>query len=1025
MLAMWKLLPPDPTPRLEPTAAQAEAARAEPGVTVVLGGPGSGKTSTLVAAVVDRLADGGSLADYAVLAGSRAAAQAIRRDVVAALPKAQASPTVTTVHGLALGLLRQFQPVDEEPWALLRAPQQEQRIRDLLANPRVEWPEEMRPALGTRAFSRQLREVLARVRQRSWDEAYLAELAAQRGDATLAAVADFLDEYLAVGDLEHTLDYAELVYRVRLLLREDDVVHAVRDRFREVFVDDAHDLDPAQAGFLKDLAGIGLPLTAFGDPQQVVSGFRGASGDGLVRLLDLTPSRLVALDSTHRHGGEVAAALRSLRERIDATNAPPLQTSVREEAGEVTVRIYDDPSSEAAHVADQLRRAVADGARWSDCAVIMRAGRAQLAPMTRELLRLGIPVEVAADELVLAEEESVVTLLLALKVAAGGGRPDADQARLLLSSKLCGVDAIALRRLGRALLAEHAHLGHSEQLLGRCLAEPELLDGIDTPEAEAARGLATMLRTAATHLADGKEVQLVLWDLWSATQWPEQLRQAALTGSRRANHQLDAVVELFERAARHPVRAGAGGAMTFITELAGEEIPADTGREMRAEGQGVQLTTAHRAKGLQWRRVWVVGVQEGRWPRLTPGALLLDPGRLLDGTPRTIGEQLREERRLFYLACSRASTHLHVSGVRGAEGEASEASRFVHELGVDAEQVPGRPRRPLTGPALVGALRGAAADPEASETLRRGAARRLARLARAGIQSARPEHWWTLQSRSAPAPGEDGEVWLSGSVLEDLLGCPRRYFLERRARAARARQSRASVGDVVHLIAKHAQLDGLSLPEMRRELATVWERIPFEAEWLSASERVEIDAGLERLARWIDEHRDNLLGVEEPFQVRIRVGDTDVVLHGTADRVEQLHTPDGPRLRVVDFKTGRRKRSPAEVAGDIQLGLYQLAAAEGAFEHLAPGIRDVEAPALLFLRHDATGLPLVVEQSSIQAVPALNDEELVVGPTWVHDRIATAVETLRSGQFPATENPACGYCQFKAGCPVFSKEVSR
>lgn len=1022
---MWTLLPPEPQRWHRLTDRQAEAAEARPGVTVVLGGPGTGKTHALVAAVVQRMEAGGQLGDYAVLAGSRAAAQAIRRDVVSRIGRAQASPVVTTVHGLALGLLRQFQPAEEEPWTLLRAPQQEQRIRDLLAFPRVRWPEELQPALGTRAFARQLREVLARVRQRSWDEIQLAELAHERGDATLASIADFLDEYLEVGDLEHTLDYAELVYRARLLASDEQFAAPIRDRFKAVFVDDAHDLDLAQASFLGDLARLGLPLVAFGDPQQVVSGFRGATADGLRGLLEITPSHLVELDVTHRHSTGVTQALASLRSRLDSAGAPPEPSPAGEGDGLVTVRIYDDPPSEAAHVADELRRAVADGAKWSDLAVIMRAGRAQLAPMARELLRLGIPVEVAADELVLSEEESVVSLLLALKAAADGGRPDADEARLLLASPLCGLDSVQLRRLGRALLAEHASLGHSEQLVGRCLAEPELLDGIDLPEAEAARAMASMLHAAAKKLGEDREVQEVLWDLWTATDWPDRLQNDAIGGSRRANHQLDAVVELFERAAREPLRTGASGARAFITELAGEEIPADTGREMAITGTGVQLTTAHRAKGREWQRVWVVGVQEGRWPRLTPGGLLLDPGRLLDGTPRTMGEQLREERRLFHLACSRASTHLHVSGVRGAEGEASEASRFVHELGVVPEAVPGRPSRPLTSASLVGELRAAASDVEAGDVLRRGAAKRLAALADEGIRAAQPAAWWGLAAPTTPEAPEGTPIRLSGSMLAELLGCPRRYFLTRRARADTPRASRASIGDVVHLIAKHAQTDGLDAAAMRAELDKVWSRIPFEAEWLSASERVEIDEALDRLANWFADREGTLLAVEQPFRVSVQVDGDEVVLTGVADRVELLDDGEGRRLRVVDFKTGRSKRTAGQVADDIQLGIYQLAASQGAFDHLAPGVRNVDAPALLFLRHGKDSMPLVVEQSTITAVPELKDEPLDVGPTWVHDRIAAALDVLRAGEFPATENPACNYCAFKAGCPAFGKEVSR
>ena len=140
----------------------------------------------------------------------------------------------------------------------------------------------------------------------------------------------------------------------------------------------------------------------------------------------------------------------------------------------------------------------------------------------------------------------------------------------------------------------------------------------------------------------------------------------------------------------------------------------------------------------------------------------------------------------------------------------------------------------------------------------------------------------------------------------------------------------------------------------------------------------------------------------------------EVVLDGTVDRLERQ--PDG-RLRVVDVKTGRRVLREAEVADHAQLGIYQLAASLGAFDDLAPGARAVAAPALLFLR-DGEALPTLVAQPSIDDAPALPGEDLAVGPTWVHDRIATGVDIIREGRFDAMECDACRFCAFATSCPA-------
>lgn len=995
---MWKLLPPNPEILPKPSPNQLQAVETFSGITVVWGGPGTGKTSTLVSALRARISAGGQLKDYAVLASSRAAAQLIRRQVVSSTGKSQLAPVVTTVHGLALGIMRQYQADDEEPWTLLRAPQQEQRIRDLLNNSLVSWPEELKEAIPTKAFARQLRELLARIRQRSWDEKVVLALAADRQDKILHSVGEFFAEYLAVGDLEKAIDYAELIYRTRLFLRSA-AANGLRERFAGIFVDDFQDLDGAQVDLLGDLALLGIPLTVFGDPQQIISGFRGASGNALKALLEFDRLKVVTLEDSWRHSKAVASGLSQLRSHISHHGVRLGFNSMAGSLGELTLTSYDDSLCEAHHTADQLRKVVARGHEWRDLAVITRAGRSQLIPLSRELVRLGIPIEFAAAEIVLAEDEAASIMLRLLKLSADADWPDDTDWGEILVSHLGGYDALDLRALAR--------LGLSGGLWEQSIAQ-EAGDRWSR-----ARQISAALTRARELLNAGYAVQLALWELWQATDWPETLRKSALAGQRRAHLQLDAIVELFYRAAAEPLLTGRSGALSFIKELMGEEISADTGREFSLRGTGVTLTTAHQAKGKQWEHVWVVGAEEGRWPRSSLPNLLLDPERLLDGIPRAIGDQVRDERRLFFLACSRARQTLHISG-SAEEG----MSRFARELGVSEQRITGRPTQPMTISALVGQLRSIAQDQSASVALRRGAAQRLARLAEAKVSSAQSATWWGTSAGDPRMVPQGKKLRLSGSAIEELLDCPRRYFLARKLGAGSQTNRTAAIGTLIHELAQQMQSAKLTIEQAIELLNSRWPELEFDAAWQSDTEHAAAQDCLRRLDRWLAQQTSQLLAAEQDFEVEIRVGDRPVVLRGRADRVDLTNRDGAAAVRIVDLKTMRVKPSAASLAENIQLGVYQLAVAEGAFNRISPENFTVAEPALLLLRHDSGSLPVLAEQSTLAAQPwprkLVPDEH----PSWIHSKIAQAAQILDAGEFPAEPGPSCRYCDFRLGCPA-------
>ena len=1011
------------------------------GALLVLGGPGSGKTTVLAHAAVLRSRSGGP--GPLVLAGGRTAASELRNRVAAELGDGAWQPSVTTVHALCRTLWQRF--AGRPDLRLLAAPEQEFRVRELLAGagPHA-WPDALRRALGTRGFAAQVRAALARARQLGLDPDDLVAFGEAAGHPEWAALGRFFAEYLDVLDAEGVLDYAELVHRVRLLLTDPEVQAAVTAGIGAVLVDDYAELDPAQIGLVAAVAG-DVPVLAVADPDSVASAFRGASPRAVADFERFfsrpgSPARRVELAGVHRYGDRISAALAGVRAwlpRPPGTTAavpvtrPDLTGGGR---GEVRVLTCAGEADQAAAIAAELRRArVVEGIGYGEMAVLVRSGRRQLGPIVRALVAAGVPVEVAGDEIPLAQAPAVRPLLLALEVTAAGVLAP-DEAIRLLTSPLAGFDALGLRRLARQWRQGRA--GAVPVTLAEQVAaaanEPDWLAGAaDSGEVVRLRGLLSVLSEAARRMAAGRPVDEVAWALWQGTDWPEQLRREAAAGGAagpRADTDLDAVCAFFDTAAEADRRGGVAGVRAFLAELAGQQIPADHEREARLRRRGVQVLTAHRARGREWSLVVVAGVQEGVWPVGRRVSTVLDAATLTsDGLVGATDHRdlLAAERRLFHLACSRAALRLVVTAAAGTEGEADAPSRFLAELGVPARE-PDRGRTPLTLPAMVAELRRWASDPATSPELRAGACIELARLADAGDAAGRPlapaadpGTWWGVRElTSRPQPlGEGATVRLSPSQVSAVLSCPRRYFLAREARGEGEPGTAASLGSLVHLLVQQAVQEGWGLAELRGQLDTVWHRLRFEAAWLSATERVEVELSLARFLTWRQVRDADLVGVEVPFRLTVEVDGLSVVLDGKVDWLEA--TADG--LRVVDFKTSRTAPTRAAVAGMEQLGVYQLAVACGGFEASAPGHTRPDGAAAVYLRQPGRpeDLPREFGQDSLARVPHLGaDPAARTYPTWVHHRVASAAAVVAEGSFPATPGGHCRTCAFATSCPA-------
>ncbi|MEV2231352.1 UvrD-helicase domain-containing protein [Streptomyces phaeochromogenes] len=613
---------------------------------------------------------------------------------------------------------------------------------------------------------------------------------------------------------------------------------------------------------------------------------------------------------------------------------------------------------------------------------------------------------------------------------------DTETALTLLASPLAGMDAADLRRLGRALREEERAAGNhvpppSDELLARALAEPERLVAHDPSYARGAQRLGALLRKARERLAGGGTAEEALWELWDGTPWPQRLERAARRGGaagRNADRDLDAVCALFATASRAEERTGGRGALNFLEEIDAEDIAADTLTRRAVRPDAVRLMTAHRSKGLEWHLVVVAGVQEGLWPDLRRRGSLLEADRIgRDGLaePLTPGALLSEERRLFYVAVTRARERLVVTAVKAPADDGDQPSRFLTELGVEPKDTTGRPRRPLSVAALVAELRATTVDPRVSDRLREAAARRLARLAALGdedgrplVPSAHPYRWWGMYEPTeskVPLRDRDHPVVLSGSALDQLANtCALQWFLGREVKADAPATVAQGFGNVVHVLADEVASGRTpaDLAVLMERLDSVWNALAFDAPWKSAQEKEHARVALERFLKWHVDSNGARAGrtpvaSEHDFDVTLEAGSYEVRIRGSMDRVEQ--DAEG-RAYVVDFKTGKQAPSAAEVAHHPQLAVYQLAVSEGAVDEAFEGERpDPGGAELVQLRQGAP------KKDGGETLPKVQAQQPLEGE-WVGDLLATAAGKVLDERFTPTTGQHCTHCAFRASC---------
>lgn len=963
----------------------------------VLGAPGTGITTVIVEAVAEAIVERAVPVDRVmVLTPSRRAATTLR-DVLAerlaatrsdiALPGPLARSVAAFAHAL---LSAEARARGEEEPRLLSGSDQDADIAELLAGHEEDgtgpvWPEHLGPEVrGLEAFRTELRDAIARLSEHDWTTDRLRREARASDRPEWRAVADLVDEYRVVlgGSRAGQLDPAELVRAAvgaveRAAQRQDGGGVVLPEL---VLVDDAHDLTPSGIDLVLALARAGARVLVAGDPDVATTGFRGAEPEALARLarsLGGADAHPFVLDTAHRQSAPLRHLTALYTGRVGAAGAGTQRRATAGHdddaaslGGAILALTASSPARERALIADLLReRHLLDGVPWSRMAVLVRSG-ALVPPIVRALAAAEIPLRSTTAGRPLREHPAARALVRFVDVGVGRSPLDADAAAELLLGPLGGLDRVALRRLRRALRAEElAGEGSrtADELVVEALAEPDRLVTIDHRTARRAARVARTLATIRDQNGAGATVDELLWTAWSdarvADSWSAEARGAGTTAA-EADRALDAVTAVFTAAATIVDTVPEATVDTFLARMLDSDVADDLLGPARLD-DAVLVSSPAAAVGVEVDVAIIAGLTDGLWPnQRLRGSLLHAPQ--ISRIDRGLGDETLDERRLVLddelrlasLAVSRARRQVIATSVAGDDDRPSALWDALADLASDGPGSPGpttRARRPHARSfrRLVGELRRRLTDPTSGDTVRREAAAALRRLADEGIPGASPDDWWGLGAPSASAPLFDGEVVrLSPSKLESIETSPLDWFLDRIA--PEEGNAVMGIGTIVHAAVE--TLTDPTVDEVWQAIESRWKELIFESPWLDAQQKRLARRYAQGVADYLSDAAAGeraVAAAEQRFEVAVAGGGADIVVSGIVDRIER--DPEG-RVRIIDVKTGSPV-TDAAARDNAQLGAYQLAYAEGAFDEVldALGAHTADGARLLFVREGTQG----------------------------------------------------------------------
>jgi DNA helicase II / ATP-dependent DNA helicase PcrA len=955
----------------------------------IIAGAGTGKTATLTGRFVDLVEQGdATIPEILALTFTRKAATEMKDRIIEQLDRSYTEFWVETFHSFCARILRVERGARGlPPPRIIDGQSRIQYLHSAIAGHEF-------PSYGARVdeLHRQTLVFIDRAKDELLTPTEALALARSIGNQQMLDLATAYDLYQhRMREDDRYFDWGELQTGLITLLEEDgEVLERWRRKFRYILVDEYQDINHAQNRLVHLLARDGHNLTVVGDVDQSIYAFRGASHSILADMVDEYPNTETIHLSTnfrsHQPILDVGNALIGFNP--DPYQRERLRSHDRETGPTPTLLEARDEDEESDAIARQIARLhLIDSVPLNQIAVLLRSVHASGEPIERALTSYGLRSNLSADSESLGEAARDVLAVLRLIDSRVGG----DVIRVLLCQGIDAVDILSSRLESGA-------------------------NGLELVES---------LSAAGDHIAPIIERTLGRIGELKARTLPEQVYQSAVICgrlplgeaiSRDDYRYIQSLRMLLDRSIE--IAESGGGRESFIAEISAGQ-PALAYSEV-FDGPAVQIMTVHAAKGLEFDHVFVAGMAHDRFPlrrRLDRGLDLNQPESLRPGSEFTLtgdAERKRrfveEERRLGYVALTRARENLYLSYARSYSGSGSAPSVFIADIASASDAL-------MERIALVAPDEGSWSASELARAQYETIERALDSTALdAGALSDMLLAQWTLSELPgsnlwrAPADPEPylghESLRLSYSALNTYDTCARRYYY---AHVLGLPDSRSSP----YMLRGSAIHDAVQwLNERRRDgplptLMALNER--FESSWNPAG--YDSPAQEQQFYRQCREILSRFHSYEEQqereiLDVEVKL-DTPLGRHTLAGRIDCVaRRPDGT-IEIVDYKSG--KTPPGGAQQKLQLGIYQIA-----YAHLNPDAAPEAVVCTLGHKDDRPGR-MVADFDESKQIRRLGHDQGTIDE--VTDTILGLAERILHNDFQTTNNPwTCRECGYRHVC---------
>lgn len=1036
------------------------------GPLLIIAGPGSGKTRVITERIVHLLGGGEAFRrqgtsdavgpeNILALTYTDKAAGEMSYRVRQALPDLETFPTIKTFHAFCIDVLKEHdfdqQLLDEvDLWIFLRW-----RLRALALEHYLKLAE---PG----AFLHDLNDFFSRCQDELVEPddfaAYVAkcrgELAGRAADAMELAELAKKEELARVFRRSRELmeqaactSFGSLMSKMlRLWDEEPQVLDRLRQRFRYVLVDEYQDTNYAQVEILRRLVAAPYNITAVGDDDQAIYRFRGASS-GAFQMFDraFPGHATVYLNRNYRSTRRILRSSQVVIEKNEGRyeSKPPLRAE-NSEGERVFLLESPDTRAEAVWIADEIERLHKRGKRLGEIAMLYR-GHAHRERLVEQFHLRGIDFNIRGLTILrtplvrdllaylrlihsLHDNISLTRVLLAPRwrfpeALAQDARRRASQNRSSIYTATRATEqtlfAADLRRTGwyeldtlLAKLREIARVSPMPVLFDRLVAALGIRVADNSREAGYLKAFREFLKA-----------------------WQEKHARGGLAPVERdpeaaPPRPIDAFMEYF----------------SFFLDAGGQiEAP-----EPRDTANAVQMMTVHAAKGLEFPVVFVLSVSRNRFPTNEKKPVIEFPDALRKDPVAPPGIHQQEERRLFYVAMTRAQERLYVSSI-SAPGQ--KPSLFIRDLlsnpvvtarDIERIQVAAAPE-----PAQAAAPN---VEPVASSRVQLSERATSGKGSGKGVQigggngqgllfpemeadgealSLRPDlDSWARQPVAGGAQGNN-QLVLSATAIETYQNCPLRFKFRSLLKIQSEPQAALTFGSVMHESVRHyfrlRESGTARFEDVEQFFLHAWKDVGFEDTYHAERSRQD---GLEQLRRFVEQQNALPLPATVASEQGFAFDLDDVRLQGRIDQIQTRATagagkgkvnasgvgaspggaplelrspagdtqtgpfPRGTEVELIDYKTGRPK-SQKDADTSLQLSVYALAAER------TMGLRPTRLTFYNLGNNEAV--------SGMRSPKDLED---------VMKEIREVAGAIRAGQFEPTPGFVCRRCDFTALCPT-------